>query len=198
MRWTLPETALLEAAACGDPDARAGLLRTLAPVVLRWCTHLGDGGADPEDTAHDVLTLVLDNLSSVRDLRAFPRWLWQVTTREVVRHDRRARVRAWLPLGERHPDQFVDEDAEGVSVQERVDTVRRVRDAIGSLPPKQREVLFLCELEGLTDQETADLLGLPLGTIKSRLARARASFVREVRRRGIAVPELQVSRSGER
>lgn len=53
---------------------------------------------------------------------------------------------------------------------------RRVQDAIDAMPPAEREVFVLCDVEGSTDEEAAWVLGVPVGTAKSRLRRARAHF----------------------
>jgi RNA polymerase sigma-70 factor (ECF subfamily) len=57
----------------------------------------------------------------------------------------------------------------------------RVRNAVASLPPHYREVVVLCELEGLTYGDTAAALGQPIGTVRSRLHRARALLLRKLR-----------------
>jgi RNA polymerase sigma-70 factor (ECF subfamily) len=57
-----------------------------------------------------------------------------------------------------------------------LDTVIDVRDTLGKLPPQQRAVLFLRNLEDLSEQETAEVLGVPDGTVKSRLHRAQQGF----------------------
>jgi len=178
MRTHLPDVPLLRRAASGDADARSQVLRMAAPTVLRWCTRLADP-SEAEDVAHDVLTHVLDHLSGVRDLAAFPSWLWRVTTREAARQQRRAKLRSWLSI---------PADAALDPGQERGDLARRVREVLASLPRRQREILLLCELEGYTDSEAAVLLQVPLGTVKSRLGRAREGFMVEVRRRGLVPP----------
>ncbi|MBN1335328.1 MAG: sigma-70 family RNA polymerase sigma factor [Deltaproteobacteria bacterium] len=180
-----PASALLHSASDGDLQARAGLVRQFAPLVLSWCAHLANGAIDEEDAAHDVLVIVLDHLGDVRDPEAFPAWLWRVTSREVFRQVRLARLRAWLPFFTSWtgaPDPLARDRVDDV---EDDDLVRRVRAAIGSLPPRQREVLVLCGLCRYTDDEAAFLLQLPLGTVKSRLRRARGRFRREATARGL-------------
>jgi len=174
-----PDPALLTSASAGDLDARARLTRAIAPQVLRWCAHLANGRVDAEDAAHDVLVRVLDHLGEIRDPEAFPAWLWRTASREVFRQVRVARVRAWIPL----PASWADDRP----ARERADddVVRGVRAAIQSLPEKQREALVLCDLCRYTDDEAAYLLQVPLGTVKSRLQRARTRFRAEAVERGL-------------
>lgn len=173
-----PSALLLDAVCRDDDDARVAFVRTWGPVVLRWCARLGGPGVDPEDIAHDVILQVLGNLSKLRAPEAFPTWLFQITRREVQRHRRRAWFRHWLPGA---PADAVDPGVDPA----RTDIVRKVQLALDALPAELREVLVLCDLEERPDPEVALLLAIPVGTVKSRLRRARAAFEAEARRRRI-------------
>ena len=62
-----------------------------------------------------------------------------------------------------------------------LETVGRVRQAIGTLPENYREVVVLCELQEMSYEEAASALGCPVGTVRSRLHRARAMLVEKLR-----------------
>ena len=62
-----------------------------------------------------------------------------------------------------------------------IENVTRVRQAIGTLPENYREVVVLCELEEMSYEEAAAALGCPVGTVRSRLHRARAILVEKLR-----------------
>ncbi len=173
-----PSAILLDAVRRDDDAARVAFVRTWGPVVLRWCARLGGPGIDPEDIAHDVILRVLGNLGQLRAPEAFPTWLFQITRREVQRHRRRAWFRHWLPGASADA---VDPGVDPI----RNDIVRKVQLALDALPAQLREVLVLCDLEERPDPEVALLLGIPAGTVKSRLRRARAAFEAEARRRRI-------------
>lgn len=64
---------------------------------------------------------------------------------------------------------------------ESLDTVGRVRRAISTLPENYREVVVLCELEEMSYEEAASALGCPVGTVRSRLHRARAILLEKLR-----------------
>jgi len=176
-----PDATLLAAASGGDREARSQLIREIAPMVLGWCLHLAYGRVDPEDAAHDVLVSVLDHLGSVRDPEAFPAWVWRITSREVVRQARAARLRAWLPLPDTWKGRPDRDPWDGGD-----DLARDVQAAVDALPRRLREVIVLCDLCCYTDDEAAALLLVPLGTVKSRLQRARVLFRREAEGRGLA------------
>jgi RNA polymerase sigma-70 factor (ECF subfamily) len=87
-------------------------------------------------------------------------------------HEQRARLR--------HPEiSSRDDPADDL---ERRDLARSVRDALGRLRPEYREILTLRDVEGRDYEETADALGLPLGTVRSRIHRARAALGEELAR----------------
>lgn len=181
-----PTPELLAALSRGEAGARDGLLVAWGPTVLRWCLRLGQPGIDAEDAAHDVFERLLARVHTLRTPEAFPAWLYQTTRRVVRGHRRRAWLRRWVagaPV--EAPDPRPDPARSAASAQE----ARAVRAALSALPEALREILVLCELEERDGPEVAAFLNLPLGTVKSRLRRARAAFEREARRRGLAPDE---------
>lgn len=181
MREAELSTPWLPAALRGDPAAWDRLIGIWGPVVLRWCARLGGPRIDAEDAAHDVFERVFGNARALQDPRAFPGWLFSTTRRVVIDHRRRAWLRRWVPG--LVPD-VPDLGAEGRAEDD--DLASAVREALDVLPPDLREVLVLAELEKRAGSEVAELLGVPLGTVKSRLRRARERFEHEARRRGLA------------
>jgi RNA polymerase sigma factor (sigma-70 family) len=158
--------ATVRAAQRGDAMAMAALVDELMPYVGRICgaIALGEG----EDAAQNALIAVLRNLRRLDEPRALHGWVRTIATREAVRVARRGRSEVALdplaaPAAAPQPD-----PALGVEI----------RDQLERLEPEQRAVLVLRDLEGLGEQEVAELLKLPEGTVKSRLHRARARFRR--------------------
>ncbi len=178
-----PET--LAAAAAGDRAAVDAMVLAWGPTVLRWCARLGGPGVDAEDAAHDSLVRILGKLHTLKDPAAFPAWLFQTCRSVISRHRRHAWVRRWAgPVSRETPDprdRFVESDLASA-----------VQAALDALPSDLREVLVLCDVEGRCDPEAAALLGIPVGTAKSRLRRARDLFGVEATARGLAPPLLAV------
>jgi RNA polymerase sigma-70 factor (ECF subfamily) len=170
------DSATLDAIRRGDPDARLALLEAWTPLVLRWSAHLGGLRIDAEDVAHDVLVRVLVGIGGLRDPKAFPAWLFRATKREVSRHQNRAFFRRWIP------GLLLDE----IPAPPASDVASQVQAVLDELPADSREILVLCDLEERTDEEVATLLGLPVGTVKSRLRTARARFEKRARRHDLA------------
>jgi RNA polymerase sigma factor (sigma-70 family) len=150
------------AAQQGDALALDRLLDELAPYVRRLCARIAPAAAD--DAAQEALLAVFQGLPSLRAPEAIMTWVRSVTVRTAIRlarqHD--LEVAAEGTLVDRHaasPEGVVDID-----------------DALSRLPVSQRAVLVLRTREGLSEQEIATTLGIPAGTVKSRLHRARAAF----------------------
>ncbi len=148
------------------------VIREWMPVVLRWCSRLGSPGIDPEDVAHDVFIVALRHQDHISDENRAG-WLFGVTRRVLAQHRRRAWFRRWIP-GARVEATDPSGPDRAYTVNE---TARRVQLALLQLPEREREVLVLCVLEERPDSEVASMLGIPIGTVKSRLRRARAAFL---------------------
>lgn len=158
---------LVRAAQRGDGLAMADLLDLLAPAVGRWCGPIAL--QDAPDAAQEALIAVFRGLSGLRNPAALFGWARAIAVREAVRVARRA--------DRERPAEFDD-------VPGRDDPMLavEVRDVLNRLAPEQRAVLVLRDLDGLDERTVADVLGTPIGTVKSRLSRARRNFRKGWRR----------------
>ncbi|MEN0065978.1 MAG: RNA polymerase sigma factor [Myxococcota bacterium] len=180
-RWMMtarlpPEELVLDALSGGQHEVNA-LARAWLPHVYRWCARLGGPGFDSEDAAHEVLITMCRRLGGLRDAGQFPAWLFGITRRTLANHRRRAWWRRWLPAA------VIEERPAPGGPQRHVeisDAHRIVWTALSALSEAHREVLVLCELEERSGSEAAVLLGIPLGTVKSRLRAARTRFRAEL------------------
>jgi RNA polymerase sigma factor (sigma-70 family) len=156
------DPAKVTAAQQGDALALDELLDELAPYVRRLCARIAPAAAD--DATQEALLAVFRGLPSLRAPGAIMTWVRSVTVRTAMRLVRQPdlEVAAGPALAERSVPSF-----EGLA---------DIDDALARLPPSQRAVLVLRTQEGLSEQEIAATLGIPAGTVKSRLHRARAAF----------------------
>jgi RNA polymerase sigma-70 factor (ECF subfamily) len=169
MRLFLAVEAQVLAAQRGDPLAMDALLTELAPWVGHLCCAIAlDRG---EDAMQETLITVLRNLPTLREPRALRAWVRRIAVRESLRlvSDHRSVAVADLP------EVAAGGDAADTGAPD-LDTAMDVRDTLGRLPPAQRAVLVLRHLEDLSEEETAQVLGVPEGTVKSRLHRAQRGF----------------------
>jgi len=184
----------IAAAQRGERGAREVLMDAWLPVVLGWCVRLGGPSVDPEDAAHDVMIIVITRLDRLQNLESFRSWLFGITRRVLASHRRRAWVRRWVPGAE-----IVDAPDPGPAPDDQhalSELSRGVQRAVDKLPALQREVLVLCDVEEYTDEEVAALLGIPVGTVKSRLRLARKKFRRAAQRMNLVAPALSAATGG--
>ncbi len=161
------EAELVRAAQRGDALALASLVDRLAPFVGRICGPIAlEHG---EDAAQEALIALLRDLPSLREPRALHGWARRIAAREAVRHARAAR---------REAARGTDAVAAALPAPGDPALASDVRRVLGALGAEQRAILVLRDLEGLSEQEAATLLEVELGTVKSRLSRARAAFRR--------------------
>lgn len=156
---------MVAAAQRGDALALDGLLDELAPYVRRLCARIDPAVAD--DAAQEALLAIFQGLSALRAPEAIVTWARSIAVRTAIRLARAgdrevAAEEGRLGGSDPSPEGLVDID-----------------DVLARLPVAQRVVLVLRTREGLSEQEIAATLGIPAGTVKSRLHRARAAF-REV------------------
>ena len=135
----------------------------------RWLTK---NDADAEDVVQDAYLRALRFFSSLRDENARA-WLFTIVRNTWYGRFPRRASHAVVHVGDEDPDDRADVslDPEEKMIQQQ--TVEHVRRALETLPTDFREVLVLRELEGLSYKEIAAIVGIPLGTVMSRLARAR-------------------------
>jgi RNA polymerase sigma-70 factor (ECF subfamily) len=159
---------LVRAAQRGDPAAMDELMRALAPYVRRVCGAIALGAGD--DAVQETFIVVLRKLGDLREPAALHGWVRRIAVREAVRVARRD-----VRLVPGDGSEVEDPAAPVVDLASVLD----VRAALSGLPPEHRAVLVLRDLDGLSEVEAARLLEVPVGTVKSRLHRARAA-AREV------------------
>jgi RNA polymerase sigma factor (sigma-70 family) len=157
------EPSLVVAAQAGDAFALDELIGRLAPVVGHVCRRVAPGVAD--DAAQEALVAVFRDLPNLRAPGAAVAWAATVASRVAGRMAQRQR---------REPDPLAFEppiaDSElGVDIA----------DVLDRLPEDQRHVIVLRYALGWSQHQVAAALRLPVGTVKSRLSRARAAFKSE-------------------
>lgn len=153
----------------GEPAAVDALYRAHVRTVLGWVIRLGGPDLVPEEVAQDVFEVALARLATFRVDGRPEAWLWGITRRVVANARRRARIRRWLWLDDRAA-------ATGPGPDEIYARRRRVQELLSALGDAQREVVVLVELEGRTAVEAAELVGVPVGTVYSRLHAARRAL----------------------
>lgn len=167
------EHAQITAALDGDPVALERVISGWLPTVYSWCARLGAGRIDSEEAAHDVMMIFVHRRHTIEGPERLSAWLFGACRRVVANHRRRAWIRRWVP-GVLLDNQPAPERADALS--EARDLARSIERVLDRLSVAHREVLVLCYLEERSVLEAAELLGVPPGTVKSRLFHARNKF----------------------
>ncbi len=167
---------LHRALVAGIPGARRRFYLQYVDVVVRWCTRLGGRGIDSEDAAHEVFIVALDKLDRFRP-GSFEAWLYAITRRVLANHRRRARTRqVWTRIFGAQFERTRPADAGPLTESVNHERRRMVFECLEVLSVKHREVLVLCEMEGRTAVEVSGMLGVPQGTVYTRLHYAKKAF----------------------
>jgi RNA polymerase sigma-70 factor (ECF subfamily) len=170
----------------GDRLALDALCTDWSPIVVQWCARLGGPRVDAEQAAQEIFIVLLRRLGTIDGPDKLPAWLFAVTRRVLAQQRRLAWGARWE--ADADADRLGGGPAPGHDAVDRASTAAAVRTMIRELPPPLREVIALCDLDERTDDEVAALLGVPSGTVKSRLRRARLLLRDMASARGLLPP----------
>lgn len=185
----IADRALLERTAQGDRGAFALLVQRHQRAVYRWAKACAPDEASAQDILQETFLEAWRGATSFQGQGSARAWLLGIARHQAARHRRKRSAQA-LPqdsleaLGQRAGWGEPSPEAQAIT-QERL---RRLRAALEALPPQDREILLLRDLEGLTGPEAAQVLGLELSTTKTRLHRARLRLMAALRQGGTHGP----------
>jgi RNA polymerase sigma-70 factor (ECF subfamily) len=165
-------TAMALAAQAGDEAAAAAFVRATQPAVWRLCAHLGDHG-DTADLTQETYLRAFRALPAFTARSGARTWLLSIARRVCADAIREARRRPRADATAEVPDRpgASSDPGEGVAL----------RLAVAALPPDRREAFVLTQLVGLSYAEAAEVCRCPVGTIRSRVARARDDLITAIR-----------------
>jgi len=157
----------------GEREAFAELVRSWHPVVERYVGRML-GSAD-DDVVQEIWLAIFMGLPRLRRPDRFTPWLFVVARRAVMNRLRDAYTR---------PEPERIDDLPGADEAERVVNRETLAGALAAVPAREREVLMLFYLEDLPLDACAQICAVPVGTVKSRLNRARKLLHHELIRKG--------------
>lgn len=150
----------------GSGAAFAALFDGHNGALYAFAYHLLGRRQDAEDLCQSAWLEAIRSLSSYRGRGSFRAWLHGIAL-NLYRNSFRSRRPNPEPLSPDMPAE--DRESDPHQMAERQEVTRKLRDALARLEPTHREVVILHELQGLRYREIAQLLGCPIGTVKSRL-----------------------------
>ncbi len=155
---------LVKRCEAGDDNALASLIRRFQPVSLELARALLDDRDLAEDVVQETFITALQRLPELRQADAFPAWLRQIVRTHVNRMRRKQRE-----LPQTLSAEPASKGTSPCQRQEREEIQRRVRQAIRVLPEHGRQTSELFYLDELSCTEVANVLQVPVGTVKRRL-----------------------------
>ena len=187
-----PDSSLVARCLRGDETAWEDLVRANTRKVYALCYRFTGSGSEAQDLTQEVFLRVFKTIKSFRsDEGSFSTWLSRVTRNLLIDHYRRTRsdrvtdsIEEQLPMME----------GAGAAASTRPDHALAGREAseilqatLQKLSPDLREAVVLRDLQEMEYREIAQVLGIPEGTVKSRINRGRAELARLLRKQKLAV-----------
>ncbi|NQS75452.1 MAG: sigma-70 family RNA polymerase sigma factor [Peptococcaceae bacterium] len=175
---------LVERAQNNDMAAFEELVRIYQNRVYALCVHLTSNGADAQDIAQEAFIRAYRYLGSFRQQADFGTWLHRITVNVWLNFRRKNKKIMTLSLDEPYVDgdggelqrEMASPKGDPLQALEKKEFRGLVRIALDELSPEHRAVLVLREIEDYSYEEIARMLGCSLGTVKSRLSRARRAM----------------------
>jgi RNA polymerase sigma-70 factor (ECF subfamily) len=185
MAETDPDVDLVRLAQANDARAFEALVVKYQRRIARHVARYLKSAADVEDAVQETFIRAYRGLAAFRGESAFYTWLYRIAANVAIRHLQRQPQH--VLLGDDAPEERVDAFEPGVSDSQQpertliaaqiADTVQR---ALAKLQPDLAEALLLHEVESKPYAEIATMLGVPIGTVRSRIFRAREFIARRL------------------
>jgi RNA polymerase sigma-70 factor (ECF subfamily) len=185
----IPEAALIARLRRRDADALEILMQRHAARVYRVAFGITRSEADAEEVVQDVFLSLFEKIAAFEERAALGTWLYRVATNSALLRRRGKRLELEVSLEDQLPTFGEDGHRAGersflladwsASAEDGVrsnETQELVRRAIDMLPPHYRAVVMLRDVEELSNEETAEILGEAVSSVKSRLHRARMAL----------------------
>jgi len=181
------DNARLQRVKENDPEAAQELVRDLFPLVMRIVRGHLPRRMDPEDLAQIVFVKVFQKIDQYNADAPFPHWVSRIAVNTCLNELRSEKARPelrWADLGEEQAEALerVLERSNETPVDEQVATRDLAQRLLETLPPRDRLILTLLDLEERTVAETAAVTGSPEAVIKVRAFRARRKLRKELER----------------
>lgn len=180
--WT--DDSILEACRAGDPEPFGELVGRYQDRLYATLLRLTGNPEDALDLLQDAFVAAYSKLDRFRGGSSFYTWIYRIAVNLALTQKRKrppARPVAWLSAhdGTEPPDERTESDPTGPLEQAERDRI--VQEALNALAPEHRAVLVLKDVDGLRYEEIAEILAVPIGTVRSRLHRARGELRERLR-----------------
>jgi RNA polymerase sigma-70 factor (ECF subfamily) len=169
-------TGIVETSGTGTTrDEIRGQMLGLLPRLHRFCVALTGSVADGEDLAQDTIERALRNLHRWEPGTRLDSWMFRIAKNRFIDGRRSVKREGLVTIPEDAEDSALG-TVDGIRSAEARSELQKVNRALQALPVEQREAVVLVLIDGMSYRDAADLLEIPIGTLTSRIARARAAL----------------------
>ncbi len=181
------DSQIIQQALKGDETAYKKLMRKYHDAIFNFIFKMVHDREQVEDLTQEAFIKAFASLKKFNDEYAFSTWLYKIATNNSIDYIRKRKLQVYSidkPIEARDsefgfelPDEGYEADQELISDQRAV----MIREAIAKLPPKYRKVIELRHVDEKSYEEIADVLELPIGTVKAHIFRARELLYKQLR-----------------
>ncbi len=172
----LDDTDILRRFKNGDSSAFKEIVLAYQDSIYSLCTYMIGDPANARDVAQDVFLKAYQNLKTFKPNASIYTWLYRITVNTCIDYKRKISFES-LFRHQQHEEDIIENEPSGDPSPESLygskQTAVAVKEALGKLSQKLKAVIVMKEIEGLSYEEIADALDLSIGTVKSRISRAR-------------------------
>lgn len=194
MSGSIDDQSLIVACRAGQAEAYGELVRRHQDRLYPTALRLTGSAEDAQDLLQETFLRAYQKLNRFQGDSSFYTWVYRIAVNLALSGRRRRRPTSrWNGAPEGSPGELAADprDCDPAAPLERAERERLVQDALNSLAVDHRAVVVLKEFDGLRYEEIGDLLGIPVGTVRSRLHRARCELREKLK--GLVDAELHSS-----
>ena len=182
----MPETELIKRCKDGDRNAFNELFAMYENKVINIAYGMLSDREDAYDAAQEVFIKVYKNIASFKENSSLSTWIYRITSNtcnDILR--KRQRSVGTVSINSTYDEEEKDMELKDTAptpaeLAEMTETQRAVREAISELSDEYREVITLCDIEDLSYDEISGIINCPVGTVKSRINRARNALKKKL------------------
>lgn len=174
------DAELHRAALAGSTEAMAALYRRHGGLIYRFTLRMSRDTTIAEEITQEVFLALLSSLERFDPERsALSTWLCGIARRQLWKHYEKAGRQG--SMDEDEPDEPVADEDGPIDLLLRNEAIAAVQNALDTLPPELREAIVLVALEEMSYEEAAQVMAVPVGTVRSRLHRAKLRMAQALR-----------------
>ena len=174
----LDEADCVDRAQRGDAAAFAALMRRYQERIYRFLVRMTRSQDDAREMTQETFLNAWQALPRWRPNARLSTWLFRIARNEALDGLRHAQRLEFVPIDALTAEQLPAQSTTPESALQARQSVAALERALARLPVAQREILLLRDIEDLSYEDIAEVLDIRLGTVKSRIARARAGLLR--------------------